>query len=203
MIIYGILNTSTGKWYVGSTTQPRVRYQSHRRMLENNKHHSPKLQNAWNKYGSNSFIFIELDQADNEHELTFLEHFWTDTYDALHNGYVCIKANRAEISPSTIELMKSRRQGENAHMFGKRHSEETKQRQSESQRGSKNHRFGKHHSDEHKAYMSMLLKGRESPNKGKRLNLTDEQREQLRIRAKMSWENGALRNRAATTKKKK
>ena len=49
--------------------------------------------------------------------------------------------------------------GENGN-FGRRHSEETKQKMSEAQKGEKNHGFGKHLSEETKAKLSKANKGK-------------------------------------------
>jgi group I intron endonuclease len=54
--IYKITNLIDNKCYIGSTRNSfRVRIKKHRNDLENNKHHSPKLQRAYNKYGADNF----------------------------------------------------------------------------------------------------------------------------------------------------
>lgn len=52
--------------------------------------------------------------------------------------------------------------GESAPMYGKRHSEETKKKISNSLKGDKNHFYGKNHSEETKNKISNTLKGRGS-----------------------------------------
>ena len=55
--IYMILNVYNNKCYVGSTKNLYKRKNEHFRYLKNNKHHSDHLQRAYNKYGSDKFIF--------------------------------------------------------------------------------------------------------------------------------------------------
>ena len=55
--IYEIVNTITGKRYVGSAVNIRVRRNQHFRRLRKGDHHSTHLQSAWNKYGEAAFQF--------------------------------------------------------------------------------------------------------------------------------------------------
>lgn len=55
---YSIKNLVTGDAYVGSTSNWRLRRNSHMHMLRKGKHHSVWLQRAWNKYGQKSFVFL-------------------------------------------------------------------------------------------------------------------------------------------------
>ena len=59
--IYQILCTPTGKVYVGSATDLRNRWKAHIDKLCKGRHHNKYLQNAWNKYGPNSFEFSVLE----------------------------------------------------------------------------------------------------------------------------------------------
>lgn len=55
--VYRITNIQTQKSYVGITEDFGRRKRKHIKELKNNAHHSPKLQNAWNYYGADDFIF--------------------------------------------------------------------------------------------------------------------------------------------------
>lgn len=55
--IYRIVNTVNGKQYIGSSVDVSDRFHAHRAGLRGGKHHSPILQNAWNKYGEGAFRF--------------------------------------------------------------------------------------------------------------------------------------------------
>ena len=58
MFIYKITNTKNNKVYIGKTEKkdPKRRWRDHVLALKQNKHHNLHLQNAWNKYGEESFI---------------------------------------------------------------------------------------------------------------------------------------------------
>lgn len=58
--IYEIVNTVNGKRYIGSSVNLRKRRGEHWRDLRLGKHHSSKLQRAWNKYGEASFKFLPI-----------------------------------------------------------------------------------------------------------------------------------------------
>lgn len=56
--IYEISNRVNGKRYVGSTIgHPRLRWNTHKSRLRLGKHHSYKLQSAWNSFGQHAFDF--------------------------------------------------------------------------------------------------------------------------------------------------
>lgn len=70
--VYEILNTVNGKRYIGQAKKFGVRWGAHVRRLKRGVHHSPKLQNAWNKYGEASFKFLPMLVCD-ESMLDFYE----------------------------------------------------------------------------------------------------------------------------------
>jgi group I intron endonuclease len=74
--IYKIINTVNGKFYVGSTTNTRERFRVHRNRLRNNKHHSPHLQAAWNKYGESMFVFHVIETIAEDQSLQAAEDVW-------------------------------------------------------------------------------------------------------------------------------
>lgn len=55
--IYKITCSGNNKFYIGSTKCFRKRFKEHRNDLRHNRHHSPYLQNSYNRYGLDSFIF--------------------------------------------------------------------------------------------------------------------------------------------------
>ena len=55
--IYIIINKVNGHHYVGSSRNVVKRFKDHVRDLKYNRHSSRHLQNAWNKYGAEQFVF--------------------------------------------------------------------------------------------------------------------------------------------------
>lgn len=75
-VIYKIINTTNGKFYVGSTTNTRERFRTHRNKLRRNKHHCPHLQAAWNKYGEDAFLFRVVETVPQGQDLQEAEDRW-------------------------------------------------------------------------------------------------------------------------------
>ena len=74
--IYKIINTVNGKFYVGSTTNTRERFRTHRNRLRKNRHHASHLQAAWNKYGETSFVFHVIETVPEGESLQAAEDKW-------------------------------------------------------------------------------------------------------------------------------
>jgi group I intron endonuclease len=62
--IYSITSKVNGKRYVGSAARICDRWKWHLRDLRANKHHSPYLQNHYNKYGENDLVFTVLEVVE-------------------------------------------------------------------------------------------------------------------------------------------
>lgn len=58
--VYAITNQITGKVYTGSAKDFYKRFKSHEGALNRNDSRSSHLQNAWNKYGPEAFVFTPL-----------------------------------------------------------------------------------------------------------------------------------------------
>lgn len=88
--IYKIINIKNGKSYVGSTSRIfGERWCQHKTELNNNKHSNCYLQNAWNKYGKENFVFVEQEVLNNP-ELTVnqireREQYWIDNLKPEYN----------------------------------------------------------------------------------------------------------------------
>lgn len=86
--IYTITNKINNKKYVGMTINYERRKYQHLYELKNNKHHSHKLQRAFNKYGEENFIWEkEIFQVENREQLELLEMKFIKDYDSYNNGY--------------------------------------------------------------------------------------------------------------------
>lgn len=68
-VVYKILNTVTGKYYIGSTNNLHKRKIRHLRDLRNEKHHNIYLQRSFNIHGENSFIFVIIAKCENYKEV--------------------------------------------------------------------------------------------------------------------------------------
>lgn len=76
--IYKITCKGNGKIYIGSAVNFCMRWSCHYDNLKKNKHENDYMQNAWNKYGKDSFLFEIVEFVD-EHELLIKrEQYWLD-----------------------------------------------------------------------------------------------------------------------------
>ena len=130
--IYNIVNTETGKQYIGSTANLKKRLSGHKRLLIRGLHQNPYLQRSWNKYGESAFIFGILEYADKSDLLKIEQQYLDATFPSGQLYNISLTAER----PSGYKLTEASRQKMSAAHTGKRHTEE------------------------HKCKMSALLKGR-------------------------------------------
>lgn len=86
--VYGILNTKNGKIYIGSSVRVKARWRSHIGFLRKGKHHSIKLQRAWNKYGEDVFSSILIRKTlQDRSSLLVLEKEFIKIFNSKENGY--------------------------------------------------------------------------------------------------------------------
>ncbi len=83
--VYQIRNIINGKRYIGSAVDLDRRWNEHVNRLNRSGHHNKYLQNAWNKYGSSSFVFevIELCPID---QRFYIEQDFIDDLHPEYNG---------------------------------------------------------------------------------------------------------------------
>lgn len=93
--IYRITNIITNQCYVGITEDFQRRKKKHITELNANKHHSPKLQNAWNYYGSDKFEWTVREVSINQYDDLYDEEIQEiQKYDSYNNGYNCNSGGR-------------------------------------------------------------------------------------------------------------
>jgi group I intron endonuclease len=110
--IYKITCTVTGKFYIGSAVNLRVRRKNHFMTLRGNKHKNPKLQRAFNKYGEQAFTFEVLELVLLPEMLTAREKFWIDRLNPWFNIARVAGSNlRMKQSPEAIEKSRVARTG--------------------------------------------------------------------------------------------
>ena len=176
--IYKIVNTVNGKKYVGSAVDIMKRWNEHRRNLRQNKHHSKKLQNAWNKYGEKVFEFSVIEECERARNVLLVrEQYWMDTLN-VHGptGYnICPVAGNAMGRKHTEKTkIKMSKAAKNRPPI----SDETRRRQSESAKNKEppsmetrkrlgEANFGHTVSDETRAKQSIAARNRSPETKAK------------------------------------
>ena len=138
--VYKIENKINGKLYIGSSVNIESRLKSHIKELNNNSHNNNYLQNAWNKYGENNFIFEVIEVVEDKNYLREREQYYIDIYKVTDHsiGY--------NILPNTnIGL-------------GVKASKEVRSKISDACRGAKNGHYGMKHSEETKKHISDIKK---------------------------------------------
>jgi group I intron endonuclease len=81
-VIYRIKCVANGRAYIGSSVNVKRRFYLHCRDLVAGTHHSPRLQNAWNKYGSDAFVFEVVEHVADALFLVAREQFWIWEHEA-------------------------------------------------------------------------------------------------------------------------
>ena len=144
-VIYKIRNVVNGKFYVGSTVDSRVRFQTHRRNLKKGKHQSPHMQAAWNKYGEDCFKFEIIEIVECSENLLAAEQKWLDEHAGKPHCYNWATDASAPMrgkkhTEKTIALVKANRtapKGDTHYRFGKKLSDEVRKKIGNTQRGVK------------------------------------------------------------------
>lgn len=150
--IYKIKNIINGSLYIGSSVNLKKRFKDHLRLLKQNKHHSIKMQNSWNKYGEDNFVFEILEYCKKD-ELLVKEQFFLDTYKP--NLNIC------KVAGNKLGVKMSDKQKKILSEInkGKKLSDETKQKISLGNIG-KSKNKGVLKSDETKQKISMSCSGK-------------------------------------------
>lgn len=97
----------SGKVYVGSSRNIEDRWRRHKGELRLGKHHSFKLQAAWNKHGEEAFEFTVLEVVSNGF-ISIVEQAYINKYDAYKKGYNCARLTSGGGGPSGEQNGKSK-----------------------------------------------------------------------------------------------
>ncbi len=84
--IYTITNIINNKLYVGYSKNIKERWLYHKSHLRRNMHTNVNLQNSWNKYGIDKFLFEVLIECEEEH-LASEEHYWCNMLNTHNDKY--------------------------------------------------------------------------------------------------------------------
>ena len=86
--IYQIRNLVDNKLYIGSANNLyRRKNNQHLYELRKNIHCNNKLQNAFNDFGEQNFIFEIIEFVEDEDKLLKIEQYWMDRFNVVKNGY--------------------------------------------------------------------------------------------------------------------
>jgi len=129
--VYRITCTTTGKFYIGSSSKVSHRWTKHKNDLSKGRHHSEKLQRAWDKYGAGAFVFEALELTPTPAEALMAEQILIDT---LHPTLNVLTVAGSCLGRPASEKQKS---AARAAQLGKPKSEETRRKISEALRGRK------------------------------------------------------------------
>jgi group I intron endonuclease len=135
--IYAIKNIIDNKIYIGSTNDLERRWRDHKSLLSRNCHHSIHLQNAWNKFSKENFVFEILEVLNDEKEILLKEQTYLDIFASYDQN---IGYNISKVAGSAFK--------------GRNHSKESKLKQSIGNSGSNHWAFGNHLTEEHKESIS-------------------------------------------------
>lgn len=185
--IYKITCTENGKIYVGSTNRsPVQRMKEHFQRLRKQSHSNAILKAAWCKYGEDSFIFDVIEECDDSILTEREDHYIRLLNSLAPNGFNCQMADRPEMTELTRSKMSKSKIGELNSFYGKKHSDVSRSRMSDSLKG-------KPLSDEHKASIRSSMSGDKNPFHGK--SHSDETRKKIS-------EKGRARRTSAETRTK-
>ena len=143
--IYKITNKLNGKFYIGSSKDIDQRWNEHKLNLKSNRHINKKLQNAWNFYGEDNFLFEIIECTVCEQSVLFdREQYYLDLFRPYMRdiGYnICPTAAGGDTithNPNReqfIQKMSTLCAGENNPMFGRTHRSDTVLKQKEKSKG--------------------------------------------------------------------
>ncbi len=118
--IYEIRNKLNGKRYIGSSIDIEKRWKGHKRDLKAGNHGNPHLQNAFNKYGIENFLFMELEEIKGDKSSLYKrEQEYLDKWLSTGSLY-----NISSIAIGTCL------KGELNGMYGKYHTQKTRDKMS-------------------------------------------------------------------------
>lgn len=134
-VIYFILNTSSGRGYIGQATNLYSRMSSHVSTLKRNSHSCIQLQRAFNKYSIDVFVVMILENLENNEYikdgLTLAEQFWMNQ---VHSKWLYNTAPAAGSSLGIIRSAETRARNSMANK-GKHLTQEHKDKIGDSNRG--------------------------------------------------------------------
>jgi hypothetical protein len=131
-VIYKIFNKITSDFYIGSTNNYIKRFSEHKRQLRKNIHHNSILQNSYNKYGLDCFIYEIIEYVDNKEDLLKKEQYYLDILKPTYNLAISSSApmlgkkHSPEAMIKILNDLNSRPKGKDHYLHGIKWTEERK-----------------------------------------------------------------------------
>ncbi len=165
MGVYCIQVEKESYWcsYVGISNNIERRWREHKKELNENYHYNPHLQNAWNKYGEDNFLFHILHKSDDYQKLSTLEKEYAYAFgygdtDLCFNigtpGKSCAMLGKKHTQKSRMKMGRS---GILHPMFGKNLKNETKEKLQQVFSGSQTH-FARLHEEQARFILTVKCK---------------------------------------------
>ena len=159
--IYGIRNIKNQRVYIGKSIHLEKRKRTHFSELRKGKHGNKPLQNAFNKYGEENFVFEILlrDDSLEDDELYHIEKiyillFETDRHKKGYNIALGGKGGYCEWTPEQRKARSIKYSGKGNPFYGKTHSKETIKKKVA------NTDYSFTQTPEYRAKLSKVMKGR-------------------------------------------
>lgn len=185
--VYAITNNVNGLQYVGSALNFSNRWKQHRFHLNRGTHHNEHLSRAWTKYGSGAFTFSILEVVNDVVCLLEREQWYLDTLKPAYNQ--CLVAGSALGRPQTAKQRAAMAEFNKRQVFTPERLARMSQIASE--------RWAEMPPEERDSLVRRMVEGRKSSSKhaaarksvgeklrGRRLNISDAERERRRQRSK-------------------
>lgn len=152
-----IHNDKNNKKYIGCTKDYDMRVKQHLRYLKGNYHHNHKLQDDYNKLNLKLEFEILYQSSDESSAFNMEEKLIQDNstqivgYNLSDGGLRNKGYTQSDYAKAVASKIHSQKVGELNSFYGKKHSDETKQKISDAKRGKEGHK----HTEEYKKNASL------------------------------------------------